>query len=37
MAELPPDEKNRISHRARAVLAARPWLVRFLAGDKTGA
>ncbi|HFD39017.1 MAG TPA: hypothetical protein ENJ31_04100, partial [Anaerolineae bacterium] len=30
MAELPPAEKNRISHRARAVAAARPWLEVWL-------
>lgn len=30
MAELPPELKNRISHRARALQAARPLLVRFL-------
>jgi XTP/dITP diphosphohydrolase len=30
LAELPPEEKNRISHRARAVKALRPRLVRFL-------
>lgn len=32
MAELPPVEKNRISHRARAVLAAKPLLAELLAG-----
>ncbi|WP_322509934.1 RdgB/HAM1 family non-canonical purine NTP pyrophosphatase [Anaerolinea sp.] len=31
MAELPPEEKNRISHRARAVLAAIPILRQLLA------
>ncbi len=31
MAELEMEEKNRISHRARAVVAARPRLVEFLA------
>ncbi len=30
MAELSMDEKNRLSHRARAVLAARPILMKFL-------
>lgn len=30
MAELPMDEKNKVSHRARAVLAARPVLERVL-------
>jgi XTP/dITP diphosphohydrolase len=30
MAELPEDEKNRISHRARAVRAMRPLLTRVL-------
>jgi XTP/dITP diphosphohydrolase len=30
MAELPEDEKNRISHRARAVMALRPVLARVL-------
>jgi XTP/dITP diphosphohydrolase len=30
MAELPPELKNRISHRARAVLAVRPILARWL-------
>jgi XTP/dITP diphosphohydrolase len=33
MAELPPDLKNRISHRARAVIAARPMLGQRPAGD----
>ncbi len=32
MAELPPEEKNRISHRARAATALRPLLERRLAG-----
>lgn len=31
MAELPPEEKNRLSHRARAVQAALPWLRERLA------
>ena len=31
MAEIAPEEKNRISHRARAVMAARPVLVQLLA------
>jgi XTP/dITP diphosphohydrolase len=30
MAELPPDEKNRISHRARALRAMRPTLASWL-------
>ncbi|MCX8025153.1 MAG: RdgB/HAM1 family non-canonical purine NTP pyrophosphatase [Thermanaerothrix sp.] len=30
MAELPPEVKNRISHRARALQAARPFLQRLL-------
>lgn len=30
MAELPEDEKNRISHRARAMMAMRPLLARVL-------
>lgn len=29
MAELPPQEKNRLSHRGRAALAARPMLLRL--------
>jgi len=29
MAELSMDEKNRLSHRARAVRAAVPWLKKF--------
>jgi XTP/dITP diphosphohydrolase len=33
MAELAPDEKNRISHRARAVMAARPVLTQLLTND----
>jgi len=32
MAQLPPETKNRISHRARAVRAARPILERLSAG-----
>jgi XTP/dITP diphosphohydrolase len=32
MAELPPEEKNRISHRARAAHAARAILVEMLRG-----
>jgi XTP/dITP diphosphohydrolase len=31
MAELPPDEKNRISHRARAMAAMRPHLAALVA------
>jgi XTP/dITP diphosphohydrolase len=34
MAELPPDLKNRISHRARAAAAARPILVKILASTR---
>jgi XTP/dITP diphosphohydrolase len=34
LAELHPDEKNRISHRARAVEAARPMLTRLLEEDQ---
>jgi inosine/xanthosine triphosphate pyrophosphatase family protein len=30
MAELPPEQKNRISHRARAVAALAPALERAL-------
>jgi XTP/dITP diphosphohydrolase len=33
MAELSPELKNRISHRARAVTAARPSLARILSGE----
>jgi XTP/dITP diphosphohydrolase len=36
LAEIDPDEKNRISHRARAVKAARPMLSRLL-GEFQGA
>lgn len=36
MAELDPDLKNRISHRARAVQAARPILQTLLAGAEDG-
>lgn len=32
MAELPPDVKNQISHRARALKAIQPLLVKLLAG-----
>ncbi len=32
MAELPADEKNRLSHRARAAQALRPFLERLLRG-----
>lgn len=35
-AELSPEEKNEISHRGRAVAAARDWLVR-IAGRETSA
>ena len=34
MAELPPELKNQISHRARAALAAKPYL-EHLAGEET--
>ncbi|MBC7227683.1 MAG: RdgB/HAM1 family non-canonical purine NTP pyrophosphatase [Thermoflexales bacterium] len=34
MAQLPPETKNRISHRARAVEAARPILQRLLKGHR---
>jgi XTP/dITP diphosphohydrolase len=33
MAELPPEVKNRISHRARAARRIKPSLVRILRGD----
>jgi XTP/dITP diphosphohydrolase len=33
LAELPAEDKNRISHRARALAALRPALVRLAAGD----
>lgn len=33
MAELPADEKNRLSHRARAAQALRPFLERLLRGE----
>jgi XTP/dITP diphosphohydrolase len=33
MAELPPDVKNQISHRARALQAIQPVLVRLIAGS----
>ncbi len=33
MAELPEEEKNRLSHRARAVLAIRPLLARLARGE----
>jgi XTP/dITP diphosphohydrolase len=33
-AELSPEEKNRISHRGRALRAALPLIERFLAGTK---
>ncbi len=33
MAELPEEEKNRISHRARAFRALRPTLLAWLAGE----
>jgi XTP/dITP diphosphohydrolase len=33
MAELPPEEKNRISHRARAAQAMRPTLERLVGRD----
>lgn len=34
MAELPPEEKNRLSHRARAVEAIRPLLARLARGEQ---
>ena len=34
MAEIPPEEKNRISHRARAAQAAVPIVRRLLASEK---
>ena len=37
MAQLPPAEKNRVSHRARAVAAALPTLGRLLAQDNLSA
>jgi XTP/dITP diphosphohydrolase len=33
MAELEPAQKNRISHRARALMAARPFLAQLLASN----
>jgi XTP/dITP diphosphohydrolase len=33
MAQLPPEEKNRISHRARAAQAIRPVLERLVGRD----
>ena len=33
MAELSREEKNRLSHRARAVIAARPILTKIISGD----
>jgi XTP/dITP diphosphohydrolase len=33
MAELPEDEKNRVSHRARAVTKARPLLTKLISGE----
>jgi XTP/dITP diphosphohydrolase len=36
MAELDPDLKNRISHRARAVIAAKPLLAQLLAHAEDG-
>lgn len=33
MAELPPDEKNRISHRAQATVKARPVLLQYAHTD----
>jgi len=36
MAELEPEEKNRISHRARALQAARPILARLAAESEGG-
>jgi len=37
MAELPREEKNRLSHRARAVEAIRPLLVRVARGEEVAA
>jgi XTP/dITP diphosphohydrolase len=37
MAQLSPDLKNRVSHRARAVSAALPWLRDVLARDDLAA
>lgn len=37
MAELPQEEKNRVSHRARAIDAALPTLRRLLAQEETSA
>lgn len=34
MAELTMSEKNRLSHRARAVQAARPWLIQYIQSEK---
>jgi len=36
MAELPPPRKNQISHRARALQAARPLLDALLPGSFPG-
>ncbi|GAB4467780.1 MAG: RdgB/HAM1 family non-canonical purine NTP pyrophosphatase [Anaerolineae bacterium] len=36
MAELPPDLKNRISHRAHALEAIKPTLARLIAGRTAG-
>jgi len=36
MAELTPEEKNRVSHRALAVRAARPILEGLLSGEQKG-
>lgn len=35
VAELPDGEKNRISHRARAIQAAKPWLLEYLSRPQT--
>lgn len=34
MAELTMPEKNRLSHRARAIQAARPWLIEWIQSEK---
>lgn len=35
MAELPPDLKNQISHRARAVMAAQPILIKLILDSRS--
>ena len=34
LAELSAEEKNQVSHRARAVMALRPFLLQLLAADQ---